>query len=90
MIHKKMITLSRVVIASVAMLLLTSVIRFSRSRLHAVTAAGCFMATLLRVLAAANLSVGLGELQKSWRTETAGASSLAVVFFMLTIACAAS
>ena len=38
-------TFSRVVIASVAILLLTSVIRFSRSRLQAVTAAGCFMAT---------------------------------------------
>ena len=40
-----MITLCRVVLASVAMLLLLSVIRFSRSRLQAVTAAGCFMAT---------------------------------------------
>lgn len=46
---------SRVVMASVAMLLLLSVIRFSRSRLQAVTAAGCFIATLFRVLTAANL-----------------------------------
>ena len=37
--------LSSVVIASVAILRFTSVIRFSRSRLQAVTAAGCFMAT---------------------------------------------
>lgn len=37
--------LSRVVMASVAMLRLESVIRFSRSKLHAVTADGCFMAT---------------------------------------------
>lgn len=39
------ITLSRVVIARVAILLLESVIRFSSSMLQAVTAAGCFMAT---------------------------------------------
>lgn len=37
--------LSRVVMASVAMLLFESVTRFSRSRLQAVTADGCFMAT---------------------------------------------
>ena len=42
--------------------------------------------TLLRVLTAANRKVGLGELQKSCNTETAGASSLAVVCFMLTMA----
>lgn len=36
---------SSVVMASVAMLLLESVMRFSRSRLQAVTAEGCFMAT---------------------------------------------
>ena len=36
---------SRVVMARVAMLRFTSVMRFSRSRLQAVTAAGCFMAT---------------------------------------------
>lgn len=36
---------SRVVMARVAMLLLESVMRFSRSRLQAVTADGCFMAT---------------------------------------------
>lgn len=38
-------TLSRVVMARVAILLLESVIRFSSSMLQAVTAAGCFMAT---------------------------------------------
>lgn len=38
-------TLSSVVMASVAMLLLESVIRFSSSMLQAVTAAGCFIAT---------------------------------------------
>lgn len=37
--------LSRVVMASVAMLRFESVIRFSRSKLHAVTADGCFIAT---------------------------------------------
>lgn len=40
--------LSSVVMASVAMLRLESVIRFSRSKLHAVTADGCFMATWWR------------------------------------------
>jgi len=38
-------TLRRVVMASVAMLLFVSVIKFSRSTLQAVTAAGCFIAT---------------------------------------------
>lgn len=37
--------LSSVVMASVAMLRFESVTRFSRSRLQAVTADGCFMAT---------------------------------------------
>lgn len=37
--------LSRVVMASVAMLRFESVIRFSKSKLHAVTADGCFIAT---------------------------------------------
>lgn len=37
--------LRRVVMASVAMLRFESVTRFSRSRLQAVTADGCFMAT---------------------------------------------
>lgn len=44
-VSKKMFTLSSVVIARVAMLLLVSVIKFSKSTLHAVTAAGCFIAT---------------------------------------------
>ena len=39
------VTLSSVVIARVAMLRFESVMRFSRSTLQAVTAAGCFMAT---------------------------------------------
>lgn len=56
--------LSRVVIASVAMERFTSWIRFSRSRLQAVTALGCVMATLLRVRTAANLEGGNGEREK--------------------------
>lgn len=47
--------LRRVVMASVAMERFTSWIRFSRSRLQAVTALGCAIATLLRVRTAANL-----------------------------------
>lgn len=45
--------LRSVVMAKVAMLRFESVTRFSRSRLQAVTADGCFMATLLRVRTAA-------------------------------------
>uniref|UniRef100_A0A6B0UHN5 Putative secreted protein n=1 Tax=Ixodes ricinus TaxID=34613 RepID=A0A6B0UHN5_IXORI len=81
---------SRVVMARVAIDRFTSVIRFSRSRLHDVTAAGCAIATLFRVRTAAKRRVGFGELQKSWRMETAGVSSRAVVERRLTIACAAS
>ena len=55
--------------ASVAILRLTSVIRFSRSRLQVVTEVGCIMATLFKVRTAANLKVGLGELKNSCRTE---------------------
>lgn len=40
--------LRRVVMASVAILRFESVTRFSRSRLQAVTADGCFMATCFR------------------------------------------
>ena len=36
------------------------------------------------------LSAGLGDPQNCWRTETAGAISLCVIFFILTIAEAAS
>ena len=43
------VTLSNVVIARVAMLRLESVMRFSRSTLHAVTAAGCFIATYVHI-----------------------------------------
>ena len=46
--------------------------------------------TLFKVRTAANLRVGLGELQNSCKTDTAGARSFAVVFFSWTIACAAS
>ena len=63
------ITFSKVVMASVAILRLTSVIRFSRSRLQVVTEVGCIMATLFNVRTAANLKVGLGELKNSCRTE---------------------
>lgn len=56
------------VIASVAMLRLTSVIRFSRSKLQVVTDMGCVMATLFNVRTAANLSVGRGELRNSCNT----------------------
>lgn len=49
-----------------------------------------FKLTLFKVRTAAKRKVGFGELQKSWRTETAGARSLAVVFFNCTMACAAS
>merc|ERR1719376_1745149 len=57
--------LSKVVMASVAMLLFTSVIKFSRSKLQVVTADGCFMATLFKVLTPAYLNDGLGEDKKS-------------------------
>ena len=62
------LTFSRVVIASVAILRLTSVIRFSRSKLHVVTDMGCVMATLFNVRTAANLRVGRGELRNSCST----------------------
>ena len=58
-------TFRSVVMANVAILRLTSVIRFSRSRLQVVTEVGCIMATLFNVRTAANLSVGLGELKNS-------------------------
>ena len=58
-------TFSKVVIASVAILLFTSVIKFSRSRLQTITDWGCIMATLFKVRTAANRRVGLGELKKS-------------------------
>ena len=51
--------------AKVAMLRFTSVIRFSRSRLHVVTEVGCIMATLFNVRTAANLRVGRGELRNN-------------------------
>ena len=62
------LTLRSVVIAYVAIDLFESVMRFSMSRLQAVTAAGCVMASLFRVLMAANLSTGFGEARKSCRT----------------------
>ena len=62
-------TFSSVVIARVAMLRLTSVIKFSRSKLQVVTDMGWAIATLFKVRTAANLRVGRGELKKSWRTK---------------------
>ena len=55
--------------ASVAILLFTSVMRFSKSRLQVITDCGCIIATLLSVRTAANRNVGRGELKKSWSTE---------------------
>lgn len=54
--------------AYVAMERLESVMRFSMSRLQAVTAWGWVMASLFSVLMAENLRTGLGEERKSWRT----------------------
>lgn len=45
-----------------------SVIRFSISRLQAVTACGCDCDSLFNVFIAANLRTGLGEDRKSWST----------------------
>lgn len=63
-----MLTLSRVVMAYVAMDRFESVIKFSMSTLQAVTAAGWVIANLLSVLMAANLSTGFGDVRKSWST----------------------
>ena len=68
MLARDLFTLRRVVIASVAILRLTSVIKFSKSRLQVVTEVGCIMATLFKVRTAANRNVGRGELRNSWRT----------------------
>lgn len=76
--------------ANVAIDLFESVIKFSRSKLQAVTAAGCDIATWFRVLTAANRKVGLGEPQNTCRTLIAGANSRLVVLFRLTMAWAAS
>ena len=53
------LVLRRVAMAKVAMGLLESVIKFSRSRLQVVTAAGWVTVTLFRDLTAANLRVGM-------------------------------
>lgn len=66
--HTVKLTLSKVVMAYVAIDRLESVMRFSMSTLQAVTAAGWVIASLLSVLIAANLSTGLGDVKKSWRT----------------------
>lgn len=58
-------TLRRVVMAKVAMLLLSSLISFSMSRLQLWTAAGLLCASLARVRIAANLRVGFGAERKS-------------------------
>lgn len=81
---------SRVVIANVAIDLFESVIKFSKSKLQAVTAVGWLMATWFSVLTAANRSAGFGKPQNTCRTLMAGASSLLVVLLRLTMACAAS
>mmetsp|Transcript_3997 Transcript_3997/g.13008 ORF Transcript_3997/g.13008 Transcript_3997/m.13008 type:complete len:263 (+) Transcript_3997:962-1750(+) len=67
--------LRSVVMASVAMERLTSVIRFSMSRLQAATAAGKVMATRFSVRTAAKRSVALGDDRKSCSTVMDGASS---------------
>ena len=54
--------------ASVAMLLLESEIRFSRSTLHEVTASGWTMAILFSVFTAENRIVGLEDVKNIWRT----------------------
>ena len=50
--------------------------RFSRSRLQAVTADGCVIETWFRVLTAANLRVALGEEQNSWKEKRIGNKDL--------------
>ena len=67
--NNKKLTFKRVVIANVAMLLLTSVIKFSKSKLQVITDCGCIIATLFNVLTAANRSVGLGELRNNCKTK---------------------
>ena len=62
------LTLSRVVMARVAMLRLLSEMRFSRSTLHEVTASGWIMAIRLRVLTAAKRMVGLEEVRNICNT----------------------
>ena len=64
-------TLSKVVIAYVAILRFGSDIRFSMSTLHAATLDGCETAKALSVRMAANLRVGLGEERNScnWAIE---------------------
>lgn len=48
--------------------------------MQAITADGCFMATLLRARTAVKWRTALGELQKSWKTDITRASSLALQF----------
>ena len=62
--------MSSVVIARVAILRLTSVIRFSKSRLQVVTEVGCIIATLFKVRTAAKRRVGRGELKNNCNTVT--------------------
>ena len=61
----------RVVMAKVAIDLLVSVIKFSRSRLQAVTADGCFIATLLRLRTPAYLKI-INNFQKLTKTCAKG------------------
>mmetsp|Transcript_12633 Transcript_12633/g.31109 ORF Transcript_12633/g.31109 Transcript_12633/m.31109 type:complete len:206 (-) Transcript_12633:961-1578(-) len=82
--------LSSVVMASVAIERFTSVIRFSMSRLHVVTASGCVMATRFSVRTAAKRSVALGDDRNSCSTVTAGVSSRDVTLGSAQMARAAS
>ena len=59
---------SNVVIAYVAILRFESEMRFSMSRLHVATLLGWVRERALKTRMAANLSVGLGDERKSWRT----------------------
>lgn len=65
-------TLSRVVMARVAMLLLVSEMRFSRSTLHEVTASGWNMAIRLRVFTAEKRIVGFEEVKNICNTGGRG------------------
>lgn len=84
------ITLSKVVIARVAILLLESEIKFSMSRLQVVTDNGWVWATLFRVRTAAKRSDAFGELKKSCRAVIAGPNSRLVTSFRPQIDRAAS
>mmetsp|Transcript_23078 Transcript_23078/g.57785 ORF Transcript_23078/g.57785 Transcript_23078/m.57785 type:complete len:222 (+) Transcript_23078:1236-1901(+) len=79
-----------VVMAYVATLRFTSVIKFSRSELHTITAVGYWLEMLLSVRAAAKRRVGLEELRNTCRTVIAGVNCWGVTFLMLQMLRAAS